>query len=175
MFSPIRMAMAAVAAVVLSVTLSTPAQAAVTVMYRNGNNGGQCVSYQSSDTVTRAIMDSCTYTSHLEVISRGTLNGHQLVQLKVVQLSNWFDIDHCLDSGTSAGGATAWVKKCNPNVWQEWEVFEIGNERVFKSFGFWNDRGQHVCLERPNGNTNALTMDTCTSRGDQQFTRVAVS
>jgi len=106
------------------------------------------------------------------VQDKGTINGHHKV--KLVDAGN-VPSDGCLDSHGAGSGGNPYVQACNSNNNQIWEVFNVGDYVVFKSYGAFTNQNLHLCVKAPAGlnadHTNKVTMATCdtTSRYQRWF------
>lgn len=162
---------AVVAAIVGMLALAGPAQAVESVVkYQNGN----CIGINDGSIQTSQPVDmiSCSGTKANWGVTTidSDWNGHPIARFinKATGL--------CLDTLGHGLNQGVWTYACNTGHYQWFEVFTNSNgTRTFKSYAAYYDQGgQHLCLE-DNGNGLPVTLQTCTSAANQQFTRVGVS
>ena len=96
-------------------------------------------------------------------VAKGTSPaGNKKIQLK--SLLN----GRCIDGNAARAGGAAWLRGCNTGNHQVWEVFRIGGDAfVFKSWGAFTARNEHLCLQAT-GNPGTVKLAVCNTRNDAQ-------
>ncbi|WP_433041450.1 hypothetical protein [Dactylosporangium sp. CS-033363] len=157
---------ALLASVVAVLALAPAANAADSNARLKSRSDGRCaaVSYLNQ----ALIRPDCSYTQTkwLYQPRSKTPNNHDLVKFQ----SNYNK--GCIDTNGGGNGALVVSIACNTGANQLWEVFPVGSYYVYKSWGAWTLRGEHLCLWAKSNYEEHLT--TCdTTAYNQQWTKSA--
>jgi hypothetical protein len=153
-------------ALVAAFTIAAPAYAADSNARLKSRTDGRCaaVSYLNGT----LIRPDCSYSQtrwHYQPRSTSP-SGHKLVKFQSIYNNG------CMDTGGAGSGGDVVSIACNTGNNQLWEEFVVGSYYVYKSWGAWTNRGQHLCLyAHPSYEEHLITCDT--SVYSQQWARPA--